>query len=95
LETILVEGSAWKRFFDPEERRIAGIGQQTALPPPKRRSPGHALIEFVRRFRVGEWVARNALFVEKDGFRVVLLLPCGGPRAGAIRGGVAGSPIGN
>jgi hypothetical protein len=28
--TILVEGSAGKRFFDPEKRRIAGIGQQKA-----------------------------------------------------------------
>jgi len=90
-----VEGSAGKRIFGPEKRQLAGTEQQKTRPLPKRGSPGHALIEFVRRFRLDERVARNALFVEKDGSRVVLLLPCGGPRAGAIRGGVAGSPIGN
>ena len=87
-----MEGRAGKRFLGPEKRQLAGFGQQKTLPLPKRGSPGHALIEFVLRFRLGKWVARKALSIEKDG-PGVLFLAQRGPRAGAIRGGVAGSPM--
>jgi hypothetical protein len=78
FETFRVEGRAGKRFFGPEKRQLAGFGQQKTLPLPKRGSPGHALIEFVLRFRVGKRIARKTLFIEKDG-PGVLFLPQRGP----------------
>jgi hypothetical protein len=72
LGAIRVEGSAGKRFFCPEKRQLAGPGQQKTLPLPKRGSPTHALIEFVRRLRLDEGVAGKALFIQKDGSGVVV-----------------------
>ena len=72
LGTIRVEGSAGKRTFGRETWQLAGIGQQKTLPLPKRGSPAHAPIEFVRRLRLGEGIARKALFIEKGGSGVVI-----------------------
>jgi hypothetical protein len=73
FETLRVEGRAGKRFFGPEKRQLAGFRQQKTLPLSKRGSPVHALIEFVRRFRVGKRIARKALLIEKDGPGVLFL----------------------
>jgi hypothetical protein len=61
-----VEGKAGKRTFGLKKRWLAGIVQQEALLVPKRSSRGHALIEFVRRFRLDEGVANGSVFVEED-----------------------------
>jgi hypothetical protein len=42
-------------------------GNRKTLPLPKRGSAVQALIEFVRRLRLNEGVARKAPFIEKDG----------------------------
>lgn len=59
-----------REFWGPKKAAIEK--QATAEPqPPRRRSPGHALIEFVVRLRLGEGVARKSRFIEKDGLGVV------------------------
>jgi hypothetical protein len=67
-----VEGGTGKRTFGPEKKQLSGIRQQKALPLPKRVSPAQALIEFAVRFRLGEGIARNSLFIEKNGSGVIV-----------------------
>jgi hypothetical protein len=67
------EGGVGKRVFAPEKWQLAGVGQQMALPMPKRGSPLHALIELVFWLRLGEGIAGKALFIEEDDSAVILL----------------------
>jgi hypothetical protein len=67
------QGSVGRAVFRSEEGQISGIRRQGSSQPPKRRLPGHALIEFVRWLRLDEGIARKSLFIENDGSRVVVL----------------------
>lgn len=66
--------------------------QQETLEPLRRRSPGHALIESVLRFWLGEGITSEFVFIEKDSSEVASL-PLRRTRAGAILGGVTGAPM--
>jgi hypothetical protein len=48
-------------------------GNRIALPLPKRGSPAHPLIRFVRGLRLDGGIAREALFIEKAGSGLVFL----------------------
>jgi hypothetical protein len=67
--------SGWKRGeagFQTEKVRSSPSKQQGTGRPPRRRSPSHALVEFLVRFRLGEGITRASFFVEKDGLDFVL-----------------------
>jgi len=66
--------------------------QQETLEPLRRRSPGHALIECVHRFRRGERITSEFVVIEKDSYEVARL-PLRRTRAGAILGGAIGAPM--
>jgi len=67
-------GSAAKRLLGRKKRQIAGNRPQEPVRRPKRRSPGDALIELVRRFELSKRIGAEAPVIDKDG-PAILFLP--------------------